>query len=157
MKKQTRTDSNGRSRITRRTYLTASGLGLGGGLAGCLESTDAKDSTFATAPEDVDSAVVVIWFWGDGCPVCEEQRSFFETLHERDDVAVLAYEVYNDQENQDKFRDVVETYQLPNEAVPVVFVGDRYWIGDSEQIRSGIESAIDQCDENQCSTPRLLE
>ena len=141
---------------SRRRLIRGCAVGLLLTSAGCLgDDQPAKD--FATSPDSVSADTVIIWFWGDGCPVCADQRPFLEELDARDDVAVIAYEVYDDQENQAKFQEVISEYELSREAVPTTFVGDRYWIGDSEQIRERIELAIDDCTPDTCSSTSLLE
>ena len=141
---------------SRRRLIHGCATGLLLTLAGCLgDNQPTKD--FATSPESVTADTVIIWFWGDGCPVCADQRPFLEELDARDDIAVIAYEVFNDQENQATFQEVITAYELPREAVPTTFVGDQYWIGDSEQIRDQIEGAIDNCTPDTCSSTSLLE
>lgn len=152
----TRQTPRAQSRITRRTYLGLAGLGAVGGLAGCLGDDD-SDSDFLDEPDEFDAEVAVVWFWGDGCPVCADQRPFVEELHGRDGVSVLAYEVYDDQENQERFQDVIDAYGIPTAGVPTLFVGERYWVGDDDRMRSEIEAAIEGCDGGPCSDPRLLE
>ncbi len=74
--------------------------------------------------------VDVYYFWGDGCPVCAEQRVFLTGLTERyPDVTVHAFEVWNDAENRSLLEAFSSAYSRPVTGVPVTFIGDDAWVG----------------------------
>lgn len=133
--------------LSRRELLRAGVVAGVGGLAGC--AADDGDEG-ALDEEETGADVVVYWFWGDGCPVCADQRSFIESLDDQDDVDVVALEVFNDDANQQRFGEFIDAYGIQQEAVPTIVVGDSYWVGDSSAIRSAIESKVDSCRETEC-------
>lgn len=129
--------------LSRRTFL---GTLLSIPLAGCLTDTTAPEE-FYTDPAEVDSEeydVVLHWFWGDGCPHCADQKPFLTSLlKEYDGVAVVEYEIYNNDQNQNVYEDYVDEFNVGRTGVPMTFANDEYWVGDSEQVRDGIESYIE--------------
>ena len=86
-----------------------------------------------TAPEAAERAptpVHVYYFWGDGCPVCEQQRAYLEWLQERyPEVAVHAFEVWFQVPNRDLLVAFSDAFDQPVTAVPVTFIGDYGWVG----------------------------
>lgn len=135
--------------LSRRELLRACAVAGVGGLAGCA-ADNGDDSEGPLDEEETDAEVVVYWFWGDGCPVCADQRSFIESLDEQDNVDVVALEVFNDDANQRRFGEFIDAYGIQQEAVPTIVVGDSYWVGDSSAIRSAIESKVDSCRDTEC-------
>lgn len=140
--------------MTRRTVL-GGGIAVGTvAVAGCL-SSDGEDGKagFRDPDEDVDAEVVIYWFWGDGCPVCADQRPFMEELSDRDGVEVVALETYDDPDNRVRYQEFSDAYGIEREAVPLTFVGDDYWFGYSEAIEAEIETAVNSCLETGCPHP----
>jgi thiol-disulfide isomerase/thioredoxin len=85
------------------------------------------------APVDADAsgpAAHVYYFWGDGCPVCDQQRDYLDWLQGRyPDVVVHAFEVWFDVPNRDLLTAFSDAFGQPVTGVPVTFIGDRGWVG----------------------------
>jgi thiol-disulfide isomerase/thioredoxin len=86
-------------------------------------------------PEDEDAGaaptqVHVYYFWGDGCPVCEQQRAYLAWLQERyPEVVVHAFEVWFAVPNRDLLVAFSDAFAQAVTAVPVTFIGDHGWVG----------------------------
>jgi cytochrome c biogenesis protein CcdA/glutaredoxin len=78
--------------------------------------------------------VEVYFFFGDGCPHCAKVEPIIDYLEkEYPDVLFSRYEVYRNKENARLMFSLYGKYGVPKErqgAVPIVFVGDSYLIGD---------------------------
>jgi thiol-disulfide isomerase/thioredoxin len=107
-------------------------------------------SAQASAPATRD-AVTIYYFWGDGCPHCEELRPFLDELAARPGVRLAAYEVWQDETSRDLFRRVAAAYGLEAGAVPAVFVAGGAWIGDSPAHRNEIAATVVTCLEAECT------
>ena len=85
---------------------------------------------------DPDPPVVnVYYFWGDGCPVCAQQRVFLEWLEERyPEVRVHAFEVYFETVNRALLQAFSDAFDQAVVGVPVTFIADQGWIGFNQQM-----------------------
>lgn len=95
--------------------------------------------------EDANEAILYL-FWGDGCPHCAAEKAFLADLAARHPtLEIRDYEVWNDQANQLVMWRMAQSFGFEPEAVPTTFLGDRYWVGFSDQIGQQIEQAVDLC------------
>jgi thiol-disulfide isomerase/thioredoxin len=70
------------------------------------------------------------FFWGVGCPHCEEARPFLEQLQrERPELRVEAIEVRNDPAGRQRFIDTMRRLGATAAGIPTFVVGDRYLVG----------------------------
>jgi len=77
--------------------------------------------------------VAVYYFWGDGCPVCAQQRVYLDDLQARyPEVSVHAFEVWNDRDNLALLQAFSAAFSRPVTGVPVTFIGEDAWIGFSQ-------------------------
>ena len=93
----------------------------------------------------------IYFFWGDGCPYCEKEKPFLDSLilkYPR--VKLVEYEVWFSSENQDIFQQFAETLGFDPQGVPVTIIGDRYWIGYREDNQAEMEAALQDCLNGQC-------
>ncbi|MCL9814464.1 glutaredoxin family protein [Natranaeroarchaeum aerophilus] len=142
---------------SRRSVLRLCGtVGLGAGLAGCLGDGGETPEQAVTSPDSADAAVVVYWFWGDGCPVCDDQKGFIDEIAATSETDVVALEVYNDAENRELFHDVIDEYNIQREAVPTTVIGSEHWIGDSSDIRDAIQAKVSDCREESGCQPSAV-
>ncbi len=83
------------------------------------------------------------YFWGVGCPFCEEIAPFIDRLEERyPDLVVERYEVFETREHHDTFRETILWYGGSSSGVPQVFFEEHAWIGYSDRIVAEIEEAV---------------
>ena len=111
----------------------------------------------AAVTSTVDPEADLVLFWGDGCPHCEAERGWLEEAqHDYPDLTITQYEVWYDAANRDLFVAEGERLGFEVSAVPTTVVGDRVWIGWSDQIRQEVIAALDQVlrvEEPQGGTP----
>lgn len=87
--------------------------------------------------------VVVTLFWGEGCPHCAKAKLALEGLQENYPTLQLDFfEVYNSATNLALMRETAEKYGFQAPGVPLIFIGDQYWIGWSDTIQKEVEQAI---------------
>ena len=93
-----------------------------------------------------DETVTIYFFWGDGCPHCAEAEPFLEDLTRRyPGVQVEAFEVWYDDDNRELFSRMAAAYGFEPRYVPTIFIGDAYWQGFSDPLRTEIEMAVQAC------------
>jgi thiol-disulfide isomerase/thioredoxin len=101
----------------------------------------------AAPPAQNMESVAIYFFWGDGCPHCAAAKPFLAALEQKyPSVTVRAYEVWNDDANRDLFIKMAAKYGFEPTAVPTIFIGDRYWVGYTEEpYAREIEDAAKSC------------
>ena len=99
-----------------------------------------------TTTEEVDSRAVVYFFHGDGCPHCEEARTWFNSIQEEHGYKfkLVEYEVWNNTDNAALMQKVSDSRNDNATGVPYILCGDKSWIGFSEDtMASEILAQID--------------
>lgn len=84
-------------------------------------------------------------FWGDGCPHCAKAKPFLADLQKRyDNVKIVDYEIWYNDANKVLFDRTANALGVPAQGrgVPLIIVGDQYWMGFSDSIGSEIESVV---------------
>jgi glutaredoxin len=95
--------------------------------------------------------VVVYYFWGDGCPHCAATWVYWgEIGREYPNMEVQGYEVWYNEGNQQLFLKMAAEWGFEPSAVPTIFIGDRHWVGSSEQIHNEMRQVIDTCSRSGC-------
>lgn len=101
----------------------------------------AEEATAGLAADD--GALTVSYFWGEGCPFCEQQAVFLDALEQaHPDVRVDRYEVWSSAENQQRMADALAPFGVEPTGVPATVIGDRYWVGFNERIGSEIADVV---------------
>ena len=94
-------------------------------------------------PVGAEAAADLEYYWGDGCPVCEVAEVWLDDLEEANpDLEVARYEVWYDEENQERFVSTLAERGEEASGVPAFVVGDEVWIGYTEQIADDIEAEL---------------
>lgn len=90
-------------------------------------------------------AVDLHFFWANGCPHCQKEEVFLQTLVEKYSVVIKDYEVTGSRENVELLRKVGEKLGVDVSGVPFTVVGERYVVGylNDETTGRQIEEAID--------------
>ena len=105
----------------------------------------------ANAPVQATDEVVIYLFWGDGCPHCAAEKPFLQSLSKANpQVVVQEYEVWYNQENQQKLIQMADFYNFEANGVPVTIIGEKYWIGYSDQLGEEIRNEVNACLTNGC-------
>lgn len=95
--------------------------------------------------------VPIYFFWGDGCPHCEDQKPVLQRLARSNRrITLYDYEVWYSRENMALFTQMSGALGFEPRGVPTTFVGNRYWVGYSDQIGAEIEAHVKLCLEAAC-------
>ena len=97
----------------------------------------------------------IYFFWGDGCPHCLQAKPFLNSFVAKNPNALRlhSYEVWYDEENNKLMEEIAAAYDAELTGVPVIFIGDRYWIGFNEEIRQEVTATISSCLNKSCPNP----
>lgn len=110
-------------------------------------------AAFANPNRD-EAGTVIYFFWGDGCPHCEDEKEYLAKLLEKyPQVELKDYEVWYDQNNQDLLMNIAENMGFDARGVPLTIIGEQYWIGFRESYGVEFEAALNYCLENICEPP----
>ena len=96
------------------------------------------------APTASTHPVNVYYFWGDGCPVCVQQRAFLDQLEARyDDVRVHDFEVWYDTDNRALLMAFADAFGRNVTGVPVTFIGEDAWIGFNQVMGQQMTASVE--------------
>ena len=93
-------------------------------------------------------------FWGEGCSHCETAKEFLKRVDDLYlELRIRGFEIWNDKDNYALFTQMADYHGIPEggRGTPTFFLGNRYWIGYSEDIGLDIENSIRLCNENSCA------
>jgi hypothetical protein len=101
-------------------------------------------------------AVRLHFFWGKGCPHCEEEKQFLQALGNKyPTLQIRAYEVWHNAGNAELLARIMKGSGAQASGVPVTVVGNKLFIGFSDWTSKGIEKAVGLCMQETC--PDALE
>jgi thiol-disulfide isomerase/thioredoxin len=101
--------------------------------------------------------IIVYFFWGKGCPHCEEERQFFDELKRaQSSLEIRDYEVWYNTKNAGLMAVMLQAHGVPSSGVPVTFVNDQVFSGFTKQTKLSIEKEIKKCSETPCGDPGEL-
>jgi len=104
---------------------------------------------YETDEEPVD----IVYFYGTGCPHCAKLESFLDEIKDDYNLNILEYEVYSNQTNRDLATHFALEYGESFRGVPMTFIGDKSFIGFSNNVGEQIEAKIQACQEECCDSP----
>ncbi len=105
-------------------------------------------------PHDVNNKTIVYFFWGRGCPHCEEEKKFLDGLERaQPSLEIREYEVWYHRENAGLLAAMLRAHGVPPSGVPVTFVDDQLFSGFSAQTRDALEKVITGCGVVPCGDP----
>ena len=82
----------------------------------------------------------VYFFWGDGCPHCEEEKQFLKEMKKKyPRMKVIDYEVWYNKENAALLAKMAKAFELKTSGVPVTILGKHAFIGFSRHSMQEIE------------------
>ncbi len=112
------------------------------------------DSKLVQEAKKQPEKVVVYFFEGKGCPFCEKEKVFLNEIKSRyKDLEIKEYEVWHNRESSIFMSKMLNAYGLKPQGVPVTFIGEKVFIGFSEQIKADIKKTIDKCFSLGCPNP----
>ena len=93
---------------------------------------------------DDDRTVTITLYRGEGCPNCAKLEEFFEELvAEVPQVEIVDYEVWQNDDNKERFREHAAELGTEAGSVPMTVIENRAWIGYSGPITEDIRDAVD--------------
>ncbi len=126
-------------------------------LALALTAWGFSPSRPAQAQGSPDGKIIIYFYWGDGCPHCAEAKPFLADLQQRyPQIELRAFEVWNNPENQNQFSLMAQNYGTEAKYVPTIFIGEKYWVGFSDQIAEQIEAQVEVCTVTACPDPSTV-
>ncbi|MGM5482667.1 MAG: glutaredoxin family protein [Nanobdellota archaeon] len=130
-------------------------------LVGCTSTSENKatgnfvgNTDDGTVTNDNSDKLTIYFFWGNGCPHCAEEKQFLEKIEEKyPELNIKSFEVYQHSENRDLLQELAQAYNTTFQGVPVTFIGEKHWVGFSEQMGTEMEEKAQDCLENDCMNP----
>lgn len=105
-------------------------------------------------PKKLQEKVVIYFFEGKGCPFCEQEKAYLRDLRNKyKNLEIKEYEVWHNRENAMIMANMLQFYGLKPQGVPVTFIGDKVFIGFSEEIKGELKKAIERCSSEKCPDP----
>ena len=96
-----------------------------------------------------DKEVTLYLFHGDGCPHCAEEKEFLDSIYDDyDELKVVKYEVWYDEENAALLSDVEKAFDIKRSGVPTTVIGNTVITGYSSNTGNKIKHAIEYYIEN---------
>jgi thiol-disulfide isomerase/thioredoxin len=87
--------------------------------------------------------ITLLFFWGEGCPHCAEEKVFLEELVKKyPNLKIKDLEVWKNRENAKAFREAMSRLGAEQVVVPVTVIANRIFYGFDEQQASTIEAAV---------------
>jgi len=100
----------------------------------------------AEAPE-----IIVHFFWGDGCPHCEEEKLFLNEMKKKyPGLKIIDYEVWYNKENALILSGMAKAFNAKASGVPFTFIGRNAFVGFSRHTKQEIEESVRACLLSQC-------
>lgn len=102
--------------------------------------------------ESVPSTKTVIYFfWAEGCPHCAEERALLDLIIARtDNTELRAFELLHSRDNARLLLAFAQRFGYKARSAPATFVGNRYWVGFTNEIGNEIDSYIMTCRTSTC-------
>ncbi|MBQ2640255.1 MAG: hypothetical protein IJF92_05820 [Bacilli bacterium] len=110
-------------------------------------SKDYKDVVSSITNENIEKDKVNIYlFRGEGCPHCKEEEIWLSKIKNiyKDKINIYDYEVWHNKDNALLMKEVGKKFNYNVKGVPFTIIGDKYYVGFSETIKSDIKSRIDE-------------
>ena len=101
------------------------------------------------------ATVTMYFFWGQGCPHCEEMKPFVQEMDDKyPQLVVKSFETFNDPASNQLYKSLAKAYGETAEGVPASFIGDKMIIGYAKgETDVQVKAAIEDCIKNGCPDP----
>ena len=102
----------------------------------------------------VKKMVTVYFFWGKGCPHCENEKRFFDAImKESPAMEVRDYEVWFNKKNAALLAGMLKAHGMKPSGVPITFIDEQVVTGFSVQSQEKIEALLRGCGHTPCVDP----
>lgn len=124
-------------------------------------SKDYEDKISSIVDKEVEENKINFYlFRGEGCPHCAQEEEWIKSIKKKYKKSVNFYdfEVWYSEENQEKLKQVGEVFDLEIKGVPFTVIGDKYYSGFSDTIKSSMEDDIkDYLKDNSTSKDKKIK
>lgn len=98
--------------------------------------------------------IFVYFFWGRGCPHCEEEKLFLNEMTKKyPAMKIIDFEVWYNKQNAALLNRMAKAYNMKGSGVPVTFIGENAFIGFSKHSKEEIAESIHKCLSLKCIDP----
>ena len=98
-----------------------------------------------------EKKINVYFFWGDGCPHCEEEYEFWDSIIDdyKDKINhIYGLEVWNNKKNANNMKEFAKYKGDEIKGVPYTIIGEKSFIGFDKSKKKIIKKAIDEAYNN---------
>lgn len=108
------------------------------------EITEESNTTNLDYITKEEGKVNIYFFWGDGCPHCESEFAFFDSIEsEHGDLYNLyTFETWQNEENAELLKTFSDAMEVESRGVPYTIIGEEVFTGFSESMESEFINAI---------------
>ena len=111
------------------------------------ESTEKPSNTVDVNLDNItkeEGKVNIYFFWGDGCPHCEEQFAFLDSIESEygDLYNLYTFETWQNEENAELLKTFSDAMEVESRGVPYTIIGEEVFTGFSESMESEFINAI---------------
>lgn len=94
----------------------------------------------------MDDKVNIYFFYGNGCPHCEDEFIFLENLNEEytKDINIYSFEVWHNQDNANILIDFAEIMGKQVTGVPFTIIGEETFSGFGKSAEKNFKNAIEK-------------
>lgn len=91
-----------------------------------------------------EGKVNIYFFWGDGCPHCESEFAFFDSIESEygDYYNLYTFETWQNEENAELLKIISNAMEVESRGVPYTIIGEEVFTGFSESMESDFINAI---------------
>lgn len=97
-----------------------------------------------------DGKVNIYFFKGDGCPHCEEEIEFLESIEEEygEYFNLYSFEVWYNKDNAELMKKLAEKMEIKITGVPLTIIGEKHFSGFSSTMEEDFKKAIMEQSQN---------
>lgn len=111
------------------------------------ESTEKQSNTVDVNLDNItkeEGKVNIYFFWGDGCPHCESEFAFFDSIESEygDYYNLYTFETWQNEENAELLKTFSDAMEVESRGVPYTIIGEEVFTGFSESMESEFINAI---------------
>ena len=85
-------------------------------------------------------------FYGEECPHCEKEREWLEKIKitYKDYINIYEFEIWHNEDNREIVSEVRKHFSISGTGVPLTIVGEKYYSGFSDAIKSVMEGDLEK-------------
>lgn len=113
-------------------------------------SKNYKDKLASLTQTEVKEGEINLYFFhGEECPHCAKERELLKEIeNEYDNVNIIMFEVWHNEDNSKLLKDVKKVFKITNNNVPFTVIGTKTFTGYSDITKKKIYETIDKYEGN---------